>query len=179
MLKMRQREAMPLGTIPRNRLLFPIDLISPMLDGWVLSRTERHRGSLTQEMQSRHCRLVLIGMATEALFPLARTSLALVGKAGLQVLLARPGSLGQLSPFSLSSMTRYLQLTTFGTVCMLPNWADGWAGRPTGLLRARWGRVPPFRVFRLCWSKGLLCSWRYSESFYWSYGCSEWQFVWP
>ena len=147
------REAMPLGTIPRNRLLFPIDLISPMLDGWVLSRTERHRGSLTQEMQSRHCRLVLIGMATEALFPLARTSLALVGKAGLQVLLARPGSLGQLSPFSLSSMTRYLQLTTFGTVCMLPNWADGWAGRPTGLLRARWGRVPPFRVFRLCWSK--------------------------
>lgn len=110
-------------------------------------------GSLTQEMQSRHCRLVLIGMATEALFPLARTSLALVGKAGLQVLLARPGSLGQLSPFSLSSMTRYLQLTTFGTVCMLPNWADGWAGRPTGLLRARWGRVPPFRVFRLCWSK--------------------------
>lgn len=110
-------------------------------------------GSLTQEMQSRHCRLVLIGMATEALFPLARTTLALVGKAGLQVLLARPGSLGQLSPFSLSSMTRYLQLTTFGTVCMLPNWADGWAGRPTGLLRARWGRVPPFRVFRLCWSK--------------------------
>lgn len=110
-------------------------------------------GSLTQEMQSRHCRLVLIGMATEALFPLVRTSLALVGKAGLQVLLARPGSLGQLSPFSLSSMTRYLQLTTFGTVCMLPNWADGWAGRPTGLLRARWGRVPPFRVFRLCWSK--------------------------
>lgn len=122
--------------------------------GWMgVVADERHRGSLTQEMQSRHCRLVLIGMATEALFPLARTSLALVGKAGLQVLLARPGSLGQLSPFSLSSMTRYLQLTTFGTVCMLPNWADGWAGRPTGLLRARWGRVPPFRVFRLCWSK--------------------------
>lgn len=110
-------------------------------------------GVIDSRMQSRHCRLVLIGMATEALFPLARTSLALVGKAGLQVLLARPGSLGQLSPFSLSSMTRYLQLTTFGTVCMLPNWADGWAGRPTGLLRARWGRVPPFRVFRLCWSK--------------------------
>lgn len=37
-------------------------------------------GSLTQEMQSRHCRLVLIGMATEALFPLARTSLALLAK---------------------------------------------------------------------------------------------------
>lgn len=41
----------------------------------------------------------------------------------------------------------------FGTVCMLPNWADGWAGRLTGLLRARWGRVPPFRVFRFYWSK--------------------------
>lgn len=102
MLKMRQCEAMPLGTIPRNRLPFPIDLMCPMLDGWALSRTERHRGSLIQEMQSRHCRLVLIGMATEVLFPLARTSLALVGKAGLLVLLVRPGSLGPLRPFSLS-----------------------------------------------------------------------------
>lgn len=45
---------------------------------------------------------MLIGMATEVLFPLARTSLALVGKAGLQVLLVRPGSLGPLRPFSLS-----------------------------------------------------------------------------
>ena len=81
---------------------FPIDLMSPMLDGWALSRTEKHRGSLTQEMQSRHCRLVLIGMVTEALFPLARTSLALVGKTGLQASLARRGNLDPLRPFSLS-----------------------------------------------------------------------------
>ena len=102
MLKMRQREAMPLWIILRNRLPFPIDLMSPMLDGWALSRTEKHRGSLTQEMQSRHCRLVLIGMVTEALFPLARTSLALVGKTGLQASLARRGNLDPLRPFSLS-----------------------------------------------------------------------------
>lgn len=102
MLKMRQREAMPLGIILRNRLPFPIDLMSLMLDGWALSRTERHRGLLTQEMQLRRCRLALIGMAAEAPFPLAHMCLVSVGKAGLQVLLARPGSLGPLRPFSLS-----------------------------------------------------------------------------
>lgn len=45
---------------------------------------------------------MLIGMVAEAPFPLVRMSLALVGKAGLQASLARPGSLGPLRPFSLS-----------------------------------------------------------------------------
>lgn len=63
---------------------------------------ERLRGLLTQEMQLRRCRSALIGMVAEAPFPLVRMSLALVGKAGLQESLARPGSLGPLRPFSLS-----------------------------------------------------------------------------
>ena len=103
MLKMRQREAMPLGTIPQEPPT--VSYRSHVSNvGWmgVVANGKTSGGSLTQQMQLRDCRLVLIGMATEALFPLARTSLALVGKAGLQVLLARPGSLGPLRPFSLS-----------------------------------------------------------------------------
>ena len=98
---MRQRAATLLKTMLKNRLLFLIDLISLMLDGRVRLRMGILLVLLTQGMQLRRCRLVLLGMDTEVLSLLGHMCLASVGRTGLQVQLERRVSLG---PLRLSSL---------------------------------------------------------------------------